>query len=208
MLKRSCLLAEFKLFFDPIISKRSIELPWEGWSCCTLKSRHFELQNQYTKKNLVNHQEVVIFWQSRTLSTWPSTYDRDSFFLRDCSNLSQITAGSPENFVFSSGLHVLDWGKFSTDLSPSGRFRQVQNTTSCHDSGTIHLNSIRISTVRGHVPYKYSSRSTKPRIPVTNSNPLRISWSDTSFSPTGEPSDDALTPVPSRINFSTTYSHF
>ena len=27
-------------------------------------------------------------------------------------------------------------GKLSTNLSPSGRIRQVQNTTSCHNSGT------------------------------------------------------------------------
>jgi len=46
-------------------------------------------------------------------------------------------------------------GKFSTNLSPSGRIRQVQNTTSCHDSGTMNSNSIRISTVLGHAPYKY-----------------------------------------------------
>ena len=32
--------------------------------------------------------------------------------------------------------------KFSTNLSPSGRIRQVQNTTSCHNSGTMHLNSL------------------------------------------------------------------
>jgi len=75
-------------------------------------------------------------------------------------------------------------GKFSTNLSPSGRIRQVQNTTSCHNSGTMNLNSIRISTVRGHAPYKYPSRNTMPKSPGTNSNPLRISWSDTSFSPT------------------------
>ena len=46
-------------------------------------------------------------------------------------------------------------GKFSTNLSPSGRIRQVQNTTSCHNSGTMNSDSIRICTVRGHAPYKY-----------------------------------------------------
>ena len=76
-------------------------------------------------------------------------------------------------------------GKFSTNLSPSGRIRQVQNTTSCrHNSGTMHLNSIRICTVCGHAPYKYPSRKTMTKSPGTNLNPLRISWSDTYFSPT------------------------
>ena len=74
--------------------------------------------------------------------------------------------------------------KFSTNLRPSGRIRQVQNTTSCHNSGTMNLNSIRISTVRGHAPYKYPPHNTMPKSPGTNSNPLRISWSNTSFSPT------------------------
>ena len=74
-------------------------------------------------------------------------------------------------------------GKFSTNLSPSGRIRQVQNTTYCHNSGTMNLNSIRIGTVRGHAPYKYPPRNTMPESPGTNSNSLRISWSDTSFSP-------------------------
>jgi len=72
-------------------------------------------------------------------------------------------------------------GKFSTNLSPSGRIRQVQNTTRCHNSGTMNLKSIRVSTVRGHAPYKYPPRNTMPRSP---GNQLRISWSDTSFSPT------------------------
>ena len=76
-------------------------------------------------------------------------------------------------------------GKISRNLSPSGKTRQVQNTTSYHNSGTINLNSIRISTVRGHAPYKYPPRNTMPKSPGTNQNPLRISWSDTSFSPTG-----------------------
>jgi len=48
----------------------------------------------------------------------------------------------------------------------------------------MNLNSIRIRTVRGHTPYKYPPRNTMPKSPGTNSNPLRISWSDTSFSPT------------------------
>jgi len=73
-------------------------------------------------------------------------------------------------------------GKFSTNLSPSGRIRQVQNTTSCHNSVTMNLNSTRISTVRGHAPYKYPPRNTIPKSPGTNSNPLRISWSDISYS--------------------------
>jgi len=53
--------------------------------------------------------------------------------------------------------------KFSTNLSPSGRIRQVQNTTISHNSGTMNLNSIRISTVRGHAPYKYPTCNTKPK---------------------------------------------
>jgi len=44
---------------------------------------------------------------------------------------------------------LYNWGKFSTHLSPFGRIRQVQHTTSCHNFGTINLNSIGISTVPG-----------------------------------------------------------
>jgi len=73
-------------------------------------------------------------------------------------------------------------GKFSTNLSPSGRIRQVQNTTSYHNFCTMNLNWSRM--VRGHAPYKYPPRNTMPKSPGTSSNPLRISWSDTSFSPT------------------------
>ena len=76
-------------------------------------------------------------------------------------------------------------GKFSTNLGPFGKIRQVQNTTSCHNSGTMKLNSIRISMVCGHAPYNYPPRNTMPKSLGTNSNPLRIFWSDTSFSPTG-----------------------
>jgi len=43
-------------------------------------------------------------------------------------------------------------GKFSTNLSPSGRIRQVQNTTSYHNFCTMNLNWSRM--VRGHAPYK------------------------------------------------------
>jgi len=75
-------------------------------------------------------------------------------------------------------------GKFSTNLSPSERIRQVQNTTSYHNSGTMNLNSIVISTVRGHAPNKYPPRNFMSQSPGKNSNQLRISWSDTSFSPT------------------------
>jgi len=39
-------------------------------------------------------------------------------------------------------------GKFPINLSPSGRIQQVENTTRCHNSGTMNLNSIGISTVR------------------------------------------------------------
>jgi len=67
--------------------------------------------------------------------------------------------------------------KFSTDLSPSRNIRQVQNTTSYQNSGTMNLNSIKISAVRGHAPYKYTLRNTMPKSPSTNSNPIRISWS-------------------------------
>jgi len=48
----------------------------------------------------------------------------------------------------------------------------------------MNLNSIRISTVRGHAPYKYPPRNTMPKSPGKNSEQLRIYWSDTSFSPT------------------------
>ena len=75
-------------------------------------------------------------------------------------------------------------GKFSTNLSSSGRIRHVQNTTNHHNFCTMNLNSTRISTVRGHAPYKYPPRNTMPKSPSTNSNPLRISWSHTSFPPT------------------------
>jgi len=76
-------------------------------------------------------------------------------------------------------------GKFSQKFCPSGRIRHVQNTTSCHNSGTINWNSIRICTVRVHAPHKYPPRNTMPKSPGTNSNPLQISWSGTSFSATG-----------------------
>jgi len=58
--------------------------------------------------------------------------------------------------------NVLSGGKFSTNLSPSGRIRQVQNTTTCHNFGTMNLN--RISTVRVHAPYKYPPRITMSKI--------------------------------------------
>jgi len=93
--------------------------------------------------------------------------------------------------VLSECLIVLSWvsrhprRKFSTNLSLSGRIREVQNTTSCHHSGTMSLNPIRISTVRDHAPYKYPPRNTMQKCPGTNSNPLRILWSDTSFPPYG-----------------------
>jgi len=74
---------------------------------------------------------------------------------------------------------------FSTNLSPFGKIRQVQNTTSWHNSGMMKLNSIRISMVCGHAPYTNPPRNTMPKSLGTNSNPLRIFWSDTSFSPTG-----------------------
>ena len=75
-------------------------------------------------------------------------------------------------------------GSFSTHSSPSGRIRGVQNTTRCRHFCTMKLNSTRIRTVRGHAPYKYPPRNTMRKSPTTNSNPLRISWSGTSFSPT------------------------
>jgi len=89
-----------------------------------------------------------------------------------------------QDLVYISVTICIRKGKSSTNLSPSGRIRQIQNTTSCDNSGTMNWNSIRISTVRGHAPYKYPPRNTMPKSPGTNSNPLRISWSDTSFSPT------------------------
>ena len=67
--------------------------------------------------------------------------------------------------------------KFSTNLSPSGRIGQVQNTTSCHNYGTMNVNSIRISTVRGHAPYKYPPRNTMPKYCVAQyfgSTPVQI----------------------------------
>jgi len=47
-------------------------------------------------------------------------------------------------------------GKFSTNLRPSGRIRQVRNMTGCHNFGTINLNSIGISTCQ-EAPYKQRS---------------------------------------------------
>ena len=102
-------------------------------------------------------------------------------------------------------------GKFWTNLSPSGRIRQVQNTTSYHNSGTMNLNSIRIGTVRGHALYKYPPRNTMPKSPGTNSKPLRISWSETSFSPTDWvwtpllPSSDWVRSHPCRLEWG--YAH-
>ena len=71
--------------------------------------------------------------------------------------------------------------KNSSNLSPSGRIRQVQNTTSCHNFGTINLSSIRISTVRGHAPYKYPLRNTMPKSSGTNATPLPISGATLPF---------------------------
>ena len=92
------------------------------------------------------------------------------------------------NARVSTRVHLWIWwipqGKFSTNLSPFGRIRQVHNTTSYHDFCTMNLNQIRISMVRGHAQYKYSPRNTMQNSSSTNSNPLRISRSDTSFSPT------------------------
>jgi len=65
--------------------------------------------------------------------------------------------------------HLMEFhrgGKFSTNLSLSGRIRQVQNKTSCDNSGAMNFNSIRISTVSGHAPYKYPPRNTMPKSPV------------------------------------------
>jgi len=102
----------------------------------------------------------------------------------------QTTYGTLSAHVFSQSSIQVSYlrrkGKFSTNLSPSGRIRQVQNTISCHTSGTMNLNSIRLSTVRGHAPYKYPPRNAMPKSSGTNSNSLRISGSDTSFSPTDE----------------------
>jgi len=75
-------------------------------------------------------------------------------------------------------------GTFSSNLSPSGRIRQVQNTTSCHHFCTMDLNSSRIMMVHGHAPYKYPPRNTMQKSPGTNLNPLQISWSNSTFSPT------------------------
>jgi len=61
-------------------------------------------------------------------------------------------------------------GKFPSNCCPSGRIRQVQNTTSCHTSGAMNLNSIRICTVRGHAPYKYPPRNTMQKSTGTLSN--------------------------------------
>jgi len=76
-------------------------------------------------------------------------------------------------------------GKNLNKFESFQRIRRVQNTTSCHDFGTMNPNWIRISTVRGHAPYKYPPCNTMPKSPNTNSNLFQISWSDTSFSPTG-----------------------
>ena len=54
------------------------------------------------------------------------------------------------------------------------QLQQYQNTTSCHNSGTMNLNSTRISTARGHALYKYPPRNTMPRSPGTNSKLLQF----------------------------------
>ena len=80
----------------------------------------------------------------------------------------------------------------SSYFSPSGKIQQVQNTTSFHNSGKMNLNSIGNCTVRGHTPFKYPPRNTMPKSPSTNSNPLRISCSDTSSSPTARAASSPL----------------
>jgi len=60
--------------------------------------------------------------------------------------------------VSFSGIHVSDTnlhvsvGKNSHKFESFRRIRQVQNTTGRYNSGTMNLNSNRISTVRGHAP--------------------------------------------------------
>jgi len=68
---------------------------------------------------------------------------------------------------------------------PSGRIRQVQYATSYHNFGTMNLNLIRISTVRGHAPYKYP-----PRNAITKKEP----WYK--FKPEPAPNLTAPLPVP------------
>jgi len=48
----------------------------------------------------------------------------------------RISKRNLEEVVFK----VHSRGKFTTNLSPNGRIRQVQNTTSCHNFDTINLN--------------------------------------------------------------------
>jgi len=66
---------------------------------------------------------------------------------------------------------LLRSGIFSSNLCPFGRIRQVQNTTSCQDFGTINMNLIRISTMpEGTVQKK--TFSTNQKRPRTDSNLL------------------------------------
>jgi len=75
------------------------------------------------------------------------------------------TGGTYYLICISGNSHICR-GKFSTNLSPSRRIQQVKNTTSCHNSGTMNLNSIRISTARGNARYKYPPCNTMPKSPV------------------------------------------
>jgi len=68
--------------------------------------------------------------------------------------------------------HVIRRGKFSSNLSPFGRIRQVQNTTSCRKFGTINMNLLRISTVLGGTVQTKIFSTNQKRL-GTNSNLLR-----------------------------------
>jgi len=63
-------------------------------------------------------------------------------------------------------------GNFSTNLSPFGKIRQVQNTTSCQKLGTINMNLIRISTVPGGTVQTKIFSTNQKRL-GTNSDLLR-----------------------------------
>jgi len=147
----------------------------EEWSQNVCKYRH-------QSTDLSTCRSVTVNINGR----FDSTYGRTQSILMISSiHLQRITVdrrssiNDRDNFVIDTSNDTC--GKFSTKSIPSGRNQQVQNTTSCHNSGMINLNWTRISTVRSHATYKYPPHNTMPKSPCTNSNPLRISSRDTSI---------------------------
>jgi len=75
--------------------------------------------------------------------------------------------------------------KHRTNLSNVGRIQEVENTTSCHNCGTINLNFNQKCTVTPtHTRYNKEICYTIPKSPDTNSALLKIARWDLHFSHT------------------------